>query len=114
MRTTYCLVPDEINPGHKREMIVPEWDPSFEQEYRDSQLHKASSKYQGGSTMFGYYDGDGQLTEIYVLVECGKGYWQLINSHTYQPWTDPLLLGPYITDNDLDQLTDGYSNMKLL
>lgn len=111
MRTAIIQVPDPIIPGHKRTEVVPVWPEHFHQELRDSQQEKANSKYPHGS-FFGYYNGDNQLTEVYILVEHEQGLWSLINSQSYEPWTPPLLIGPYVADADIHVLNDGYDNLR--
>lgn len=111
MKTSYVKIPSPIIPGHKIYAVVPEWPDYFDQEYEQSQREKANSRYRHGAR-FGYFDADNQLTDVYILVEHEQGLWSLINSQTYEPWTPPLLIGPFVSEGDLHLLTDGFSNVK--
>lgn len=113
MRTSYVNEPDKIIPGNKVISLVPEYDKMHEQEYQDSLRKESESPYKSGETMFGLHDGD-RLESIYVLFSPMRGYWQLINSQTYERWTDALLLGPYVSEGDLHLLTDDNPDMRLI
>lgn len=123
MKTNYVEHPHPVIPGTKVLALVPEYDKMHEQEYQDSLRKESESPYQSGETMFGLYgpadesasgpDGD-KLESVYVLFSPMRGYWQLINSQTYERWTDALLLGPYVSEGDLHLLTDNNPDMRLI